>query len=106
MGMKLLRSDFHVQVYPRSPGDAGVIIMSGVPQTEAEAESAAQELLDDILKHVDRSLVPSCGAKGRVVWDSDYVCEHCGGCWTEAKDSPHNGGCCDEDCALMETPHD
>lgn len=32
----------------------------------------------------------------------ESICEFCGAKWTEAKDSPHNGGCCEQDLAIAD----
>lgn len=49
----------------------------------------------EIHRHVDGIRTIS------VETEAEYLCEFCGAVWTEG-DSPHNGGCCDEDVAVME----
>ena len=53
---------------------------------------------DQFERHVDHN-------KGRDYLEveplTEPVCSFCGYDWTEAKDSPHNGGCCADDADLM-----
>ena len=99
MGKKNNRSNFRVEVYVRHPGDFGMCFISGDSRTEKQREKECQNLLDDIESHVDKSLVPSRGTIGSVVWDNEPTCEFCGAQWTEKTE--HNGGCCDKDTELM-----
>ncbi len=52
--------------------------------------SAAQDVVDEIKRHVDGV------SHIDIETDIDEVCEFCGYNWTEA-DNLYNGGCCDED---------
>lgn len=56
--------------------------------------SEAENVVSQIKRHVDHRTA-------YIEHDTDDLCSFCGSFWTEG-DSPHNGGCCDEDCALME----
>ena len=96
MGVKEVRDDFRVEVYPRRAGDFGFCKISGVYRSEQEEESMCHEIAQDVRRHVDNL--------GEVIvqWESNLVCEFCGSDWTEPKDSPHNGGCCGEDSEVME----
>jgi len=58
--------------------------------------TVAKDLEKDILRHCDGIESSS------VEFDTDDVCEFCGYDWTEKDDSPHNGGCCDEDAKVLE----
>ncbi len=100
MSRTTVRSDFHVQVFPRDAGDFGVAHLSGQHHTEEAEESLCREIAQDVERHVDN--LPSIGAKTRVVWESRDECEYCGSIWTEG-DLPHNGGCCHEDCLVLES---
>ena len=57
----------------------------------------SQEAFEKKLREIDSAEAAIEFAIG-VEWDS--VCEWCGAIWTEG-DSPHNGGCCDRDCAVF-----
>lgn len=62
---------------------------------EQELRDVGQEILDGIARHVD-------GVAGAyLVVETTDLCEFCGRDWTEG-DSPHNGGCCEQDIELME----
>ncbi len=56
---------------------------------------AARELKTAIERHCDGF------ATIDIEHDVDELCEFCGSTWTERGDSPHNGGCCDADEAVM-----
>ena len=63
--------------------------------TPRDWHDAAKDLQEDILRHCDG--IDSSSLE----FDTDDVCEFCGYDWTEG-DSPHNGGCCDEDTEVLE----
>ena len=81
--MKVLRREnFRIEVIPRSPGDFGIVRMTGIPRSEEKTERECQEIADQIRRHVDG--LPSYGRRGvDVLWDSYYVCKHCESEWTE-----------------------
>ena len=54
-----------------------------------------EEIVQAIKRHVD--LLGHVATKCHRI----DVCEFCGRTWTECSQSPHNGGCCDEDAGLM-----
>lgn len=79
------RSNFRVEVEPRN-------LMA---QTEEEWERDCEAIAEQIRRHVDG--LPFGHDRGvSVMWDTEFVCEHCGNRWTEDSDT-YNGGCCDED---------
>lgn len=95
MAPKTVRSNFRVEVEPRSPGDFGFASIGGRNYSETEWESNCEEIATQIRRHIDG--LPSRSGKGvRVAWDADRVCEHCGSDWTEKSDA-YNGGCCSKD---------
>lgn len=57
--------------------------------------AAAKAARDEIVRHCD-----SVGAID-IESDTDELCGFCGSQWTEG-DSPHNGGCCTQDIAVLE----
>lgn len=100
MGRKTRRVDFFVRVWPRDPGDFGCVKLGGVPaRTESEEEQLCQQIKASIKRHV-----ADVGTVG-VECTTETFCEFCGAKWTEG-DSPHNGGCCDDDCAVMDSMED
>jgi len=101
MGKQINKADIRVEVRPRSLGDCGLIHFSGFRgRTEAQAIADCEDIADQIRRHVDG--LPSYRDRGvNVVWDKEEVCEHCGRVWTEG-DSPHNGGCCEEDIKVLD----
>lgn len=95
------RTNFRVEVRPRSPGDFGFASISGIEQSEREWERDCEAIAEQIRRHVD-GLSSSWRGSDRgvtVEWDNEPVCSHCGSTWTEDHDR-HNGGCCDEDCKI------
>lgn len=67
----------------------------------SEWARAAKTILADIQRRADDTEDAD--------WEVTYekTCEFCGWEWGEDDDSPHNGGCCDEDAKNMppEPPH-
>ena len=61
---------------------------------ESEERRSCRHILEQIKRHID-----DYGGLSLVIKTED-VCSFCGAKWTEG-DSPHNGGCCDEDEAVM-----
>ena len=101
MGRKTARVNARLEVYARQPGDFGIIRMSEAPRPIEQELAELEEIADQIRRHVDG--LPSYPGNGVVaVWDTEATCEFCGSTWTEAYDSPHNGGCCHDDCERME----
>ena len=95
------KTNIRVEVEPRQNGDFGFAIMRSLPETEEQMIGRCEAIAEQIRRHVDD--LPSRGARGvSVIWDTEAYCEYCGSPWTEGRDSPHNGGCCDEDVALMD----
>ena len=97
MGHKTERHNFRVEVYPDSPR------FSLNDVSEKEWEIVCGHIEEQVKRHVDG--LPR-HTKTATVWDTERTCEHCGYGWTEGKDSPHNGGCCDEDAKVMEEYND
>ena len=95
MPKKRIRSEFRVEVQPRSPGDFGCGSLSGMTQTEKEWEQDCEAIADQIRRHVD-GLSSGHGRGVSVAWDSEFVCGYCGGPWTEDGET-YNGYCCDDD---------
>lgn len=91
---KAVRSNFRVEVYPRSPGDFSFGSISGTSETEEESTSRCESIAAKIERHVDG--LPYRGAKTCIIWDTEYVCEHCGYRWSEDSEQ-YNGGCCTKD---------
>ena len=90
MVKKIVKSEFRVEVYPRSPGNFGFARISGITRSDDEAMSLCEDIKSQIRRHVDD--VESVN----VTWDSNPVCGFCGSDWSEDTDV-HNGGCCAED---------
>ena len=101
MGKQINKADIRVEVRPRSLGDCGLIHFFGFRErTEAQAITDCEDIAEQIRRHVDG--LSSHRDRGvDVVWDREEVCEHCGRVWTEG-DSPHNGGCCEEDIKVLD----
>ncbi len=94
MARTVSRENFRVTVYPRNPGDFGVISFGGVTREEVAWEEFCNDIAADIRRHVDG--IARDGV--HVEWDDVAQCSHCSYLWTE--DSPHyNGGCCEVDQA-------
>ena len=85
-----VRTDIHVEVWPKAAGDLGFGTITRVKRTEQEEFAICEEMAASIRRHTDDV------ASAVVVWSREDVCEHCGGAWTEG-DSLHNRGCCLED---------
>jgi hypothetical protein len=89
MGHKIVCSNYRVEVEPEEPYLPG-------KDLHAAMVRQCEDLRADIRRHCD-------GIKSAITnYDRDLVCEHCGVPWTEGKDSPHNGGCCDTDGKVYE----
>jgi len=56
------------------------------------AQYDRERVIDQIKRH--------CDDIEDIDFELTYICSFCGAAWTEG-DSPHNGGCCDEDVLLM-----
>lgn len=91
MSMKRKKINFRVEVFPYPPWIAGCDEKS-VDEKYIEACEAVQR---EVRRHVDNI------ESALVSWDVEKSCEHCGRAWTEADDSPHNGGCCDKDMEVF-----
>ncbi len=91
--MKITRCDnYRVEVTPETPWFIG----DKTPrQIHERWRDACEEIAAQIRRHVD---VDKRAVS--VLWDQTPVCSFCGAEWTEG-DSPHNGGCCDEDTKLI-----
>jgi hypothetical protein len=96
MGMKKTRTNFRVVVWPKPPGDFGVCFIGGQTRDEKESMDLCEEIVTQIRRHVDGVQQPIAS------WDVIKVCEHCGSKWTEGESSPHNGGCCKQDCEVFD----
>lgn len=96
MSMKKTKTSFRVEVTPRHPGDYGICFIGGETRTPEEERRLCEEIAEQIRRHVDGINKPC------VTWDVEKTCEFCGYGWTEADDSPHNGGCCNQDCDIMD----
>ena len=95
MGVKKTNVNFRVEVTPRAPGDFGICFIGGQTRTEKETRDICNDMIQQIRRHVD-------GIDSAVLaYDVEETCEHCGRQWTKG-DSPHNGGCCDQDCEVFE----
>jgi hypothetical protein len=55
-----------------------------------------EEIISDIKRHVD--------SIGNIYMEIEYsyTCSFCGRDWTEKPSSLHNGGCCNEDCEILD----
>ena len=60
-----------------------------------EYKSEGERIIAEIRRHVD-----DCSCE--YIVETEEVCEWCGADWTEDADSPHNGGCCQQDREVME----
>ena len=87
MGMKKINDNYRVVVTPDLSWSGEV--------TPEKQRSEAIEMRDGIKRHVDNI------GEIDINWDVIKTCEFCGYNWTEPDDSPHNGGCCDEDTINM-----
>lgn len=96
MGKVVKKVNHRVEVYPRKPGDFGVVIMSG-DHAEDEKARQCEEIAQQIRKHVNGipSRAADCYQGVRVIFDAEESCEHCGSAWTG--NDQNNGGCCDGD---------
>lgn len=54
----------------------------------------------DVVNQIERHVDDITSVNVEEVYEN--VCEYCGAKWTEGPNSPHNGGCCDEDCKVFE----
>ena len=102
MGCTKRATEYYVRVDPRRIGWLGEVRVSDTllePDEDKRLEmyhDTCEAIVDQIKRHVDDV--------GSVTTESEkeVVCEFCGSPWTEDADSPHNGGCCEEDCAVYE----
>lgn len=94
MARKIVRTNYRVEVYPRRPGDFGVMHIGNDDHSEEEAQRICDHIAECIKKHVGK--LDDDRGDVHVVFDSESVCEHCGAIWTEAG-ADYNGGCCPED---------
>lgn len=85
------RENYRVVV---TPARAGWISLSG----RSDSEITCDNIADSIKRHVDDV------ASVEIDFDLNYVCEHCGSCWTEDS-TVYNGGCCDADEANKPLEH-
>jgi len=60
-----------------------------------DQKNTAAWLVEEIRRHCDGH------TSVNIEWDSEERCEHCDATWTEG-DSQHNGGCCDNDCDILD----
>lgn len=90
--------DMWVVVEPKSLGDFGFCSIGGyaVEDNVEEYRDRCNDIISDIKRHVDNADTPY------IHFECEKTCEFCGAKWTEGDDSPHNGGCCEEDIAIME----
>lgn len=96
------RSEFRVEVYPKSPGDFGFASIGGYTQSSKEWERDCDMIAEQIEQEI--SGLPSRGLKTAVVWDSEDVCSFCGRAWETMReeDGPDEDMplgiplCCDE----------
>jgi len=86
---------YRVNVQPLRPGDFGTCFISGQTRTPQEELRLCETIVCQIRRHVDDIQTPW------VSYDIEETCEFCGSKWTEG-DSPHNGGCCHQDCEVFE----
>ena len=92
MGKKRNVTGYHVEIDQDSPSR----YPGRNPHYAAQDEKRiCEEIVRDIKRHVDN--VRHVAA----VEESEMVCEHCGGIWTEG-DNPDNAGCCDADIDEMD----
>ncbi len=63
-------NDWHIEVYPKRAGDFGFCSISSVKYDAREAEVLADDIEEQINRHVDR--VGHC----RMIYDS-YICLRC-----------------------------
>lgn len=93
MGKKIVKSNFHVKVYPRSPGDYGIFSIGGQMRKEEDEIAICEEIAADVRRHVDN--LPSGRGRGvTVAWDEEEVCEHCGSKWNP---TCFGNNCCEKD---------
>ncbi len=85
MGRKADIVDYRVEVEVEGPPSLNFEVETS--HKKVVAEGAAES----IERHVDNVL------HVRVVPEINAYCSYCGYRWGEDEDSPHNGGCCDED---------
>ena len=100
MGKQTYQDNFRVVLYPNLIGNCAYmriperLIEPDEARRRKYYQDAAREIASQARRHVD-------GCTVAVESDTVEVCEWCGCTWTEG-DSPHNGGCCDKDCEVME----
>jgi hypothetical protein len=92
-----VRENYRIEIYPPHPGNFGICFISSVTRTDEETVRMLEEMKSQIERHVDGVRRNSVN----IVHDTTDYCEWCGSKWTEG-DSPHNGGCCDKDCEVMD----
>ena len=98
MGRVQNKVNHRIEVHLPHPGDFGFCFVSSVTRTEEETFDLLSQIRDQIIRHVDGVSRNSVN----LMVDVESVCEHCGSAWTEGKDSPHNGGCCEKDCEVFD----
>jgi len=91
MPRKTVITDYEVRIAVR-PG--------WLAQTEEERLKTKKRNAESIVSAINRHIDDV--QQAWVHAETEAVCSFCGWAWTEAKDSPHNGGCCGEDCEIME----
>ena len=80
---KIVKSNFRVEVYPKTTG-YGISV--------AAEEDICEKMVAEIKRHVNDVQI------AYIVSDKDPVCSSCGSQWTEDGDA-YNGGCCKADQA-------
>lgn len=101
MARKKKVEGYHIIVEPRRLGNFGFASVSDRLVCDDEERrlrlyrERCEEILDQINRHVDNV------GHTFICEESEDVCEHCGWTWGEPLDSPHNGGCCHEDCEVF-----
>lgn len=86
---------YHVEV---SPGCTLFPRHSRLEYAVKDERVQCETMVDQIKRHVD-----DVGSVSVVEEQEDeWVCSFCGYPWSEADDSPHNGGCCAKDNDVLE----
>lgn len=99
MGKKTESIDYRVIVEPRARGDFGFASIGGLEWTPEQEKRICEDIIEGIKKAARADIIEDAG-RVTLDYEKTEVCEYCGSPWTEGN-SPHNGGCCEDDEAIM-----
>lgn len=84
---KIAKSNFRVEVYPRTTA-YGIHI--------DDEENVCEQILPEIRRHINDV------HSAYIIYDENPVCSNCGSAWSEDGDA-YNGGCCATDQIAEDT---